>query len=95
MKRWEIYLDIIMELLVILAGALLLIFVLPKAIVFLWPFVAGWIISMMAHPVIEEVRFCDLDRGSYHRNHSGSLFCSQRYRTAGHRIYTGCTRYPS
>ena len=53
MKRWEIYLDIIMELLVILAGALLLIFVLPKAIVFLWPFVAGLIISMMAHPVIE------------------------------------------
>lgn len=53
MKRWEIYLDIIMELLVILACALLLIFVLPKAIVFLWPFVAGWIISMMAHPVIE------------------------------------------
>lgn len=53
MKRWEIYLDIIMELLAILAGALLLIFVLPKAIVFLWPFVAGWIISMMAHPVIE------------------------------------------
>lgn len=53
MKRWEIYLDIIMELLVILAGALLLIFVLPKAIVFLWPFVAGWVISMMAHPVIE------------------------------------------
>lgn len=53
MKRWEIYLDIIMELLVILAGALLLIFALPKAIVFLWPFVAGWIISMMAHPVIE------------------------------------------
>lgn len=53
MKRWEIYLDIIMELLVILAGALLLIFVLPKAIVFLWPFVAGWIISMMVHSVIE------------------------------------------
>lgn len=53
MKRWEIYLDIIMELLVILAGALLLIFVLPKSIVFLWPFVAGWIISMMTHSVIE------------------------------------------
>ena len=31
MKRWEIYLDIIMELLVIFAGALLLIFVLPKS----------------------------------------------------------------
>ena len=24
--------------------------------------------------ITEEVRFCDLDRGSYHRNHSGSLF---------------------
>lgn len=105
MKRWEIYLDIIMELLVILAGALLLIFVLPKAIVFLWPFVAGWIISMMAHPVIEYLEkkvklpkkfgSAILIAGSYHRNHSGSLFCSQRYRTAGHRIYTGCTRYPS
>lgn len=53
MKRWEIYLDIIMELLVIAAGAFLLIYVLPNALVFLWPFVAGWIISMMAHPVIE------------------------------------------
>ena len=42
-----------MELLVILAGALLLIFVLPKTLAFLWPFVAGWIISMIAHPVIE------------------------------------------
>ena len=40
MKRWEIYLDIIMELLVILAGAWLLIYVLPQTLVFLWPFVA-------------------------------------------------------
>ncbi|MCI5624195.1 MULTISPECIES: AI-2E family transporter [Anaerostipes] len=53
MKRWEIYLDIIMELLVIVAGAILIIFVLPKVLGFLWPFVAGWIISLIAHPVIE------------------------------------------
>lgn len=53
MRRWEIYLDIIMELLVVLAGAFLLIFVLPKCLGFLWPFVAGWVISMIAHPVIE------------------------------------------
>lgn len=53
MKRWEIYLDIIMELLVICAGAILLIFVVPKCLGFLWPFVAGWIISLIAHPVIE------------------------------------------
>lgn len=53
MKRWEIYLDIIMELLVIIAGAVFLIYVVPKCLGFLWPFVAGWIISMIAHPVIE------------------------------------------
>lgn len=35
MKRWEIYLDIIMELLVIVAGAILIIFVLPKVLGFL------------------------------------------------------------
>lgn len=53
MKRWEIYLDIIMELLVITVGAVFLIYVVPKCLGFLWPFVAGWIISMIAHPVIE------------------------------------------
>lgn len=53
MKRWEIYLDIIMELLVICLGALFLFVAVPKCLGFLWPFVAGWIISMIAHPVIE------------------------------------------
>ena len=53
MKRWEIYLDMIMELLVIAAGVVLLIFVVPRCLGFLWPFVAGWIIAMIAHPVIE------------------------------------------
>lgn len=53
MRRWEIYLDIIMELLVIGVGAVLLIFAVPKCLGFLWPFVAGWIISLIAHPVIE------------------------------------------
>lgn len=53
MKRWEIYLDMIMELLVITVGAFFLIYVAPKCLGFLWPFVAGWLIAMMAHPVIE------------------------------------------
>lgn len=53
MKRWEIYLDIIMELLVIAVGAILLIFAVPKCLGFFWPFVAGWIIALIAHPVIE------------------------------------------
>lgn len=53
MKRWEIYLDILMELLVLVAGAFLLIVGIPKCLGFLWPFVAGWIISKIAQPVIE------------------------------------------
>ena len=40
MKRWEIYLDIIMELLVLFVGAFLLIVGIPKCLGFLWPFVA-------------------------------------------------------
>ena len=52
MRRWEIYLEIFMELIVIAGGAFLLIFVLPKCIGFLWPFVAAWIVAMLAHPVI-------------------------------------------
>ena len=55
MKRWEIYLDMMMELLVIAAGVVLLIFVVPRCLGFLWPFVAGWIIAMIAHPVIENL----------------------------------------
>ena len=98
MKRWEIYLDIIMELLVILAGALLLIFVLPKTLAFLWPFVAGWIISMIAHPVIEYLEkkvakdnwFCDTNCRCYNSYHFSFVFCSERNCTAGHRI---CTIY--
>lgn len=53
MKRWEIYLDIIMELLVLFVGAFLLIVGIPKCLGFLWPFVAGWIISRISRPVIE------------------------------------------
>ena len=41
-----------MELIVIAGGAFLLIFFLPKCIGFLWPFVAAWIVAMLAHPVI-------------------------------------------
>lgn len=53
MKRWEIYLEIFMELIVIILGALLLVFVLPKCLGFLWPFVAAWVIAMIAHPLID------------------------------------------
>lgn len=55
MKRWEIYLDIIMELLVIAVGAILLIFAVPKCLGFFWPFVAGWIITPMPLPLSVQV----------------------------------------
>lgn len=51
MKRWEIYLEILIEILLI-AGLLFIIgFVLPKALAFLWPLVVGWIIAFLAHPL--------------------------------------------
>jgi sporulation integral membrane protein YtvI len=53
MKRWEIYLEILCECLMI-AGMLFLIgYVLPKTLAFLWPLVAGWLIAVLAHPVLK------------------------------------------
>lgn len=51
MKRWEVYLELIMEFIV--AGLFLfgIIYVGPKLLGFLWPFVAGWIIAMLANPL--------------------------------------------
>ncbi|MDD3185824.1 MAG: AI-2E family transporter [Anaerostipes sp.] len=53
MRRWEIYLEIFMELIVIIAGAFLLVFVLPRFLGFLWPFVAAAVITKIAHPLID------------------------------------------
>ena len=71
MKRWEIYLDIIMELLVILAGALLLILYYQKQSLFLLAICSRMDyfndgppsdrISGEEGKITEEVRFCDLD----------------------------------
>lgn len=51
MKRWEVYLELIIEFLV--AGLFFfgIIFVMPKILGFLWPFVAGWIVSVLANPL--------------------------------------------
>ncbi len=51
MKRWQIGLNIIGEILVFLIGAALLIFLVPRLLGFFWPFVASWILAMLATPL--------------------------------------------
>lgn len=51
MKRWQIGLNIIYEIVIFLAGAGLLIFFLPKLLGFFWPFVASWILALLAAPL--------------------------------------------
>lgn len=46
------YVKVVMNLLTALAGLLLCIFLLPKCIYFFMPFVIGWIISLLASPVV-------------------------------------------
>lgn len=51
MKRWQIGLSIIFEIVVFLGGAFLLILLIPKLLGFFWPFVASWILAMLASPL--------------------------------------------
>ncbi|MCD7725204.1 MAG: sporulation integral membrane protein YtvI [Clostridiales bacterium] len=46
------YLKVILNLLTALAALLLCIFLLPKCILFFMPFIVGWIISLIASPVV-------------------------------------------
>lgn len=50
MKKWKILLNIIMELLVFFGMAMILIFGIPKLMGFFWPFVASWILALLATP---------------------------------------------
>ena len=50
MKKWKILLNIIMELLVFFCMAMILIFGIPKLMGFFWPFVASWILALLATP---------------------------------------------
>lgn len=51
MKRWQIGLNIISEILFFLIGAALLIFIVPRLLGFFWPFVASWILAMLVTPL--------------------------------------------
>ncbi len=46
------YMRILVNLTVYILGVFLIIFVLPKVIVFFMPFVIGWVISMIANPMV-------------------------------------------
>lgn len=51
-KRSVLYLKILCNYLLAAAVILFIIFVLPKALAFFWPFVVGWIIAMIANPLV-------------------------------------------
>lgn len=51
MKKWKILFDIIMELVVFFGMAIILIIGIPKLMGFFWPFVASWILALMATPL--------------------------------------------
>ncbi|MBQ9157684.1 MAG: sporulation integral membrane protein YtvI [Eubacterium sp.] len=51
MKRWQILLNIILEIVVFLAGAAILLLAVPKLLGFFWPFVASSILAMLAAPL--------------------------------------------
>lgn len=53
MKKSVVYLKIIVNLLIFIAGALFFIFILPKILAFFMPFVIGWIISIIANPLVK------------------------------------------
>ena len=52
MKQSTKYLKILVNLMVALVTILCLCFLLPKFLVFFMPFVIGWIISMIANPLV-------------------------------------------
>lgn len=51
MKKWQIGLNIIGEILFFLIGATLLVLIVPRLLGFFWPFVASWILAMLATPL--------------------------------------------
>lgn len=51
MKKWKILFDIIMELVVFFGMAIVLIIGIPKLMGFFWPFVASWILALLATPL--------------------------------------------
>ena len=59
MKKWKILFNIIMETVIFFGIAVLLIIGIPKLMGFFWPFVASWILALLATPL------CNFFRETY------------------------------
>ncbi|MDK2808178.1 MAG: hypothetical protein PWP24_913 [Clostridiales bacterium] len=70
MNKRELYLKIFVDFIVFILVVLCIIFILPKAIRFFMPFVIGWIIAMIANPV---VKFLE-KKVKIVRKHSSAIF---------------------
>lgn len=53
MRKWRILFDLIMELAVFFGAAIALIIGIPKLMGFFWPFVASWILALLAKPLCD------------------------------------------
>lgn len=51
MKRYEVMLELFFECMLILLQAVFFVYLLPKALGFMWPFVTGWIIAIITYPL--------------------------------------------
>lgn len=51
MKRYEIILELLLECLILAAQIFFFIYIIPKILGFLWPFVIGWVIALIAAPL--------------------------------------------
>jgi sporulation integral membrane protein YtvI len=69
MNRFLLYLKIVINFVIVIAGALLFIFVLPALLRFFMPFVIGWIIALIANPLVQFLE----KRVKIHRKHSSAI----------------------
>ena len=69
MNRFLLYLKIVINFMIVIIGALLLIFVLPGLLRFFMPFVIGWIIALIANPLVHFLE----KRVKLHRKHSSAI----------------------
>lgn len=51
MKRYEVMLELFFECLLILIQIVTFVYLVPKALGFMWPFVTGWIIALITYPI--------------------------------------------
>ena len=72
MKKWKILFNIIMETVIFFGIAVLLIIGIPKLMGFFWPFVASWILALLATPLVFSGNHCTCFAGTGGNRLSGS-----------------------